>query len=169
MNKVFIIPILFFFLSCTNSYDLILNGLSNNYVLLFDEMDKNIYLEHYNLTEVSHKTKFKEYRNAVSNFYAADKDILTYLLKYEKDTVNVCDWIKTRNPLSSKLNEMDFITNSKGALVLFDNFLSNESDIRIPDYIDKLSYKGIVHFYSSNKNLSKEELKKEYRSYIKGL
>lgn len=156
--------IMFSSLSCSNKYDTILEGLTKNYVLLGNEIEKDLYLEYFKQSEEQYLKDLEEYNKAVSAFYNADTGILNYLLTYEKDTVHMCKWIKTKNPYSSNIGETDLLTNSEGALILFDNYLANSSSIRIPTYINELSYEKIKSFYTKNKGLSKDELKREYKN-----
>ncbi|KZS38257.1 hypothetical protein AWE51_18345 [Aquimarina aggregata] len=167
MKNLFIILIMLISSSCSNKYDTILKGLTKNYVLLNNEIEKDLYLEYFNLTEEQNLSDQEEYKRALRNFYNADKDILNYLLSYEKDTSQICKWIKTKNPYSSSINEIDLLTNAKGAMILFDNYLVNSVDIKIPVYLNNLSYKKLKLFYSENKGLTKDKLKKKYVELIK--
>jgi hypothetical protein len=152
--------------SCSNEYDIILDGLTKNYVLLSNKIEKDLYLEYFKLSEEQHLKDLEEYDKAVNAFYNADKDILDYLLSYEKDTSHICKWIKTKNPYSSNIGETDLLTNAEGALILFDNYLTNSSHIRTPTYVSELSYEKLKLFYDKNKGLSKDELKEEYKKMV---
>jgi hypothetical protein len=166
MKKIFIILTIFVSSQCSNEYDVILEGLKKNYVLLSNDIDKDLYLEYFKLSDEQHLKDLEQYNDAVSAFYNADKDILNYLLAYENDTTNICNWIKTKDPYSSSVSKVDLLTNAEGALILFDNYLTNSSSIRVPTYLNKLSFKKLKSFYLLNKRLSKEELKEEYKKLI---
>lgn len=154
---------IFSYSSCSNDYDSILEGLTKNYVLLSDEIENDLYLEYFKLTEKEHLEDLAEYNKAVKNFYNSDKGIVGYLLNYENDTIQLCKWIKTKNPYSSNIDEMDLMTNSKGVLILIDNYLSNSNGtIRIPSYMNDLSYEKLKTFYDENKGLTRDELKNLY-------
>ena len=168
MKNIFILLIALGSLNCSNDkYEAILEGLTKNYVLLSNQMEISLYLEYFKLTKEQHLNDLEEYNKSVSAFYNADKDILSYLLSYEQDTTHICKWIKTKNPYSSNIGKMDLLTNAEGALILFDNYLINSSNIKIPDHIDNLSFEKLRLFYAENKRLSKEELKKKYEKIVK--
>lgn len=166
MKNLFILITIIICSNCSDKYDAILEGLSKNYVLLSYEMEKDLYMEYFKLSEEKHLIDLKEYNKAVSAFYDANKDILNYLFTYEKDTSKICRWIKTKNPYSSNIGESDLLTNAEGALILIDNYLTNSSTIRIPTYANKLTYEKLKLFYEENKNQSKVELKDEYKKFV---
>jgi hypothetical protein len=168
MKKLYLLlSLTFIFLSCINEYDATLKGLTKNYVLLENQLEKKLYLDYFNITEKEHLEHLKEYNIAVRNFYNADKKILNYLFSYEEDTLTRCSWISTKNPYDSRLTKRDLITNSTGALILVDNYLRNNLTIQTPENQDHLTFKNLKKFYDKNKNLTKKELRKEYKRFIK--
>jgi len=161
------IIMLFFVLlnvTCSSNYKAILGGLTKNHVLFYDEMGSEYYLEHYQVNEIEYKKNLAEYRNALHKFYKSETGIITFLLQYENETETVCEWFNMTNPFSATLTKKDFITTSKGALILIDNYLlsKEQEKIIIPDYYEELSYDKFYEFYNKNKYLSKEELKSAY-------
>lgn len=164
MKSTIILLLVLLNVNCSNSYEVILEGLSKNHVLLYNEMSIDNYLDHFQLNEFEYKKNLIEYRNSINEFYKSETNMVTFLLQYENDTETPCSWLKTTNPFTAILTEKDFINNSQGALILIDNYLlSKEQDkIIIPDYFEELSYDKFKAFYKKNKHLTKEELQRAY-------
>lgn len=167
MKKLFILSIIVTYSSCSNKYNLILDGLSNNNVLLYEEMGKNNYLEYFEVSEEEFEKNFQEYENSVSQFFNSEKEIILYLLNFKNDTLLLCDWIITKNPYSSIIQESDFLTKSEGAIILIDNFLRADiQKIIIPKYYKELDYEVIENFIFQNKKMNKKGLQQKYNEFI---
>ncbi len=168
MKSLLAILVILSSFSCTDNYSLILDGLSQNSVLLKDEIGDDLYFEYFELNLVEHSKKVEEYNKAINDFYTADKSIIDYLLKYKNDDKQFCNWIKVKNPYSSIVNNEDLLTKSKSALILIDNYLSNfnTKKIKTSSYFDNLSYEEFIVFYNNNKDLEVIELRKSYLNYL---
>lgn len=152
---------------CSNKYRLILDGLSKNNVLLYEEMGKKDYLEYFKISGKEFKNNFEEYENSVNQFFNSEKEIILYLLDFKNDTLSVCNWVKTKNPYSSIIQEGDFLTNSEGSLVLIDNYLRTDiQKITIPKHYKELDYEVIENFIFQNKKMNKKELQQSYNELI---
>ena len=163
-----IVSTIFVASSCHSEYEEVINGLSENHVMLYESMGKEDYLNYFNLTEADYQIKVKEYAQAVESFYNSDKELLDYLLTFESDTNTISTWISTPNPLSSSLNEGDLFSNSRAALILVDNFLLNEGSNHISKNrkID-ISYPELKEFYKKNKIENLSQIRKNYKKLIR--
>ncbi|MEN0045522.1 MAG: hypothetical protein AAF806_00540, partial [Bacteroidota bacterium] len=98
-----------FIYSCTDrslikDYSIILQELSKNYVLLYSEIEKDLFYESFKLDQKSLKVIDEEYNIAIKSFYDSDKFIIPFLLQFEEDTTNFCTWISTINPYKSNID-----------------------------------------------------------------
>lgn len=106
-----------------------------------------------------------EYDKALDIFYKSDKDFLVFLLEFKRDKKKN-NWIIKKNPCSSYFDKKDLISNSKGALILIDNFLTNnDKSIVLNDYTEKLDFSKIEKIINEEKNL--DSIKLEYKRYIR--
>ena len=153
--------------SCQNNYDEVLISLSNNHVLLYESMGKQDYFEYFNLTEKTYKIELEKYNRAIEMFYNSDKGMIDHLLYFEDDTLTMSNWIRTPNPLSSRLYEEDLTSNSQAALILIHNFLANEDGKFISNQIPfVLDYKEFVKFYETYGEEALPKLRNNYVEYF---
>lgn len=154
--------------ACNNQeykkYDYILDNLKYNYVRNKSILSNMKICESYDL-----KNKKKDslnYEKGLKEFYNSKVDIILYLLNFEKDTLKYNNWITYKDPCSSLIEKKHLINNSKGALILIDNYLLNINidTIVIPKYFDKLNYTSIKKIYNPNSKIKTKEM---YNQLIK--
>lgn len=153
-----------------DKYVTIFDGLSKNFTLLKGKMGTKVYDDYFNSDENKFIKDSEEYNNAINRFYLTEKDVIDCLLTYEDNNDSMSSWISTRFPLSSNIQVHDYYKESEAALILIDNYLSNdEKSIVVRPYVKKMTYSGFKLFYGKYKNLRKNDIKKEYRNFIKTL
>jgi hypothetical protein len=169
MKKIATLLGVILLLSCnreSKKYDTILKELNNNYTTNNKISKKDILLCR-NVTEEKFKKDSLNYKKACLLFYKQDKKFLFYLLSFKNDTSHYNNWIESRNPCSSKIDETSFINNSKASLILIDNFLlGNKNQVKFirNKYLLKVKYDDIETIILSKDNL--KNIRTTYMKYI---
>lgn len=164
MKKFFLVLLCCGCSNVHNDYDKIVDGLSNNHVLLKKDIDDELYYDYFKVEKNQYELVLQEYEKAINDFYNSDKLILDYLIKFKDVDDTYCDWIIITNPYSAKVKDTDLLTKSKGSLILIDNYLTNinQKTIKSELHSENVDYERFIAFYKKNRELKKEELKAAY-------
>jgi hypothetical protein len=151
----------------SNDYHQILKGLENNYTVSEIALKKNFILCG-GKSERQIKIDSINYVSSVNKFYESDKTLLLFLLKFENDKKRINNWITFSDPCSSIIEKKSFINNSLGAIILFDNFLTNKrKTIIINDYVYKINFNELNKFYDENSRSNLDVMKTHYKVFLK--
>ena len=157
------------FLSCNNSeknYEKILNSLEKNYTATKSIAKKDV-LFCWNVNQLQFSKDSIEYRKGINDFYNQRVSFIEYLLEKKNQNNMFNNWIVAKNPCSSTITELDFISNLKGSLILIDNLIiGNKNDIIINDYIDEINYVKLKSIIIKNKKKSFQDIKIDYIRYV---
>jgi hypothetical protein len=164
--------LIYMFVSCSDNhedYEYILKSLEKNYVTIKNIPKKDI-LFCWNVNQSTFVKDSIEYRKGISNFYKQQIPFIKYLLEKKNHGNKFNNWIVTKNPCSSNLTKLDFISNLKGGIILIDNLLlGNKKDIIVKDYIDKINYEKLKLIIIKNESGGFDDVKRDYRIYVNGI
>ena len=149
------------------SFENILRSLEKNYTI--QKIPNNEILFCWNIKRSVFIKDSIIYKNGLKNFYEQKTSFIKYLLNNKSSNTEFNNWVITKNPCSSNFKNIDFITNSKGVIILIDNLLNNETKINITinEYIDKIKIMELKKFIVENEDINFEEMKKKYKQFIK--
>lgn len=169
--KYYVFLLICIFISCSKNnedYECILKSLKKNYVIT--NIPKKDLLFCWNVNQTTFVKDSIEYRKGISNFYKQQIPFIEYLLEKKSDGNTFNNWVVTKNPCSSNLTKVDFISNLKGSIILIDNLmLGNKKDIIVKDYIDKINYEKLKLIMTKNKSKSFDDIKRDYIIYVNGI
>ena len=169
--KYYVFLLICIFISCSKNnedYECILKSLQKNYVIT--NIPKKDLLFCWNVNQTTFVKDSIEYRKGISNFYKQQIPFIEYLLEKKSDGNTFNNWVVTKNPCSSNLTKVDFISNLKGSIILIDNLmLGNKKDIIVKDYIDKINYEKLKLIMTKNKSKSFDDIKRDYIIYVNGI
>ncbi|MFB9080278.1 hypothetical protein ACFFLS_11705 [Flavobacterium procerum] len=170
MKKIILILVMIF-ISCkreNDEYDRILKSLEKNYVN--SELPRKDLLLCFQIDSTKFHNDSIEYKKAILLFYKQKQPFIEYLMKNKNQSNRYNNWIFTTNPCSSTLEENDYISNSKGSIILIDNLLiGDHKNIIINDYTHKIDYKTLESIIEENQDQSYQELRADYIKYLEEL
>lgn len=146
----------------------ILAALKLNHTQYYDEMEdeREFYFEYYSISSpAEHDSLATRYKQAVSAFYHADKQMIDYLLSFEKsESYNQWLFIGKSPLLSSYDLEAYMLLEPAAALILIDYYLSGKCEaINIKSKPKTLTYPAFHQFYKLNKTKPLKQLRRLYR------
>jgi hypothetical protein len=173
MKKVYLLALITLG-SCTSNnrdfaYETILKGLGKSYTIN-KIVEKRNFLLCMNIDDSLFKKDSLQYEKSRKDFYNSEVDIVYYLLKYQNDSLKYCSWIKVEDPCRSTIYLSEFISKSKGALILIDNYLKiKDSTIEIRAYCSKIKFDKVGQILIKNKGQDVDFIKLKYKEYIESL
>ncbi len=157
-----------FLLSCSsdqNNFEGILQSLEKNYTT--QNIPNKEILFCWNLSRSNFVKDSLEYKKGLGVFYKQKKSFVKYLLTSKNDNEKYNNWIVTKNPCLSDFEKSDFISNSKGVLILIDNLFCNQNGkIIVNDYINQVKFESVKKIILEDENVSFDQIKKRYIEYI---
>lgn len=152
-----------------NEYKMILKNLYSNEAFILEEsrIEAKYYYEIYKISPEEHNQKIEKYWATIPKLLSLDKNILYYLISFEKEHKKVRDsWVKKINPLRS--DTYGFYSRSEEARILIDFYLKGESKkIEAPIYFKNITFRKLKRFLRKHKQFDKDQIRISYKNWIK--